>query len=100
MASHEFAQEVKRACVCLCVCVDTDMLDEVRRREKAAGVDCDPIIDGYMRAATVVGGRHSIATQVQLQLLGLDVCADTVVGGQMLRGISGGQRKRVTLGKS
>jgi ABC-type multidrug transport system ATPase subunit len=31
--------------------------------------------------------------------LGLDVCADTMVGNEMLRGISGGQRKRVTTGE-
>lgn len=34
-----------------------------------------------------------------MQLLGLDVCADTMVGNEMLRGISGGQRKRVTTGE-
>jgi hypothetical protein len=33
------------------------------------------------------------------QILGLDVCADTMVGDDMIRGISGGQRKRVTTGK-
>jgi hypothetical protein len=27
------------------------------------------------------------------------MCADTMVGNEMLRGISGGQRKRVTTGK-
>lgn len=34
------------------------------------------------------------------QVLGLEICADTVVGNEMLRGISGGQRKRVTTGKT
>lgn len=34
-----------------------------------------------------------------LQILGLDICADTIVGDQMQRGISGGQKKRVTTGK-
>lgn len=34
-----------------------------------------------------------------MQILGLDICADTTVGDEMLRGISGGQRKRVTTGE-
>lgn len=29
----------------------------------------------------------------------VQVCADTIVGNQMIRGISGGQRKRVTTGE-
>ena len=32
------------------------------------------------------------------QILGLDVCKDTMVGNEMMRGISGGQKKRVTSG--
>lgn len=33
------------------------------------------------------------------QILGLDICRDTLVGDAMHRGISGGQKKRVTTGK-
>lgn len=34
-----------------------------------------------------------------MKLLGLEICADVVVGSDMLRGISGGQKKRVTTGE-
>ena len=33
------------------------------------------------------------------QILGLDICKDTIVGDDMMRGISGGQKKRVTTGE-
>ena len=32
-------------------------------------------------------------------MLGLDICSETIVGNEMYRGISGGQRKRVTTGE-
>ena len=34
-----------------------------------------------------------------VQILGLDICKDTIVGDDMQRGISGGQKKRVTTGQ-
>uniref|UniRef100_A0A7S3UDR3 ABC transporter domain-containing protein n=1 Tax=Picocystis salinarum TaxID=88271 RepID=A0A7S3UDR3_9CHLO len=37
--------------------------------------------------------------EVVLQTLGLSTCADTVVGDGLLRGISGGEKKRVTTGE-
>ncbi|KAF5960763.1 hypothetical protein HYC85_001972 [Camellia sinensis] len=33
------------------------------------------------------------------QILGLDICADTLAGDAMRRGISGGQNKRLTTGE-
>ncbi|PHT49412.1 Pleiotropic drug resistance protein 1 [Capsicum baccatum] len=58
-----------------------DMLAELSRREKEANIKPDPDLDIFMK------------------ILGLDVCADTMVGDEMLRGISGGQKKRVTTGE-
>jgi len=39
-------------------------------------------------------------SNLYLQILGLETCADTVVGNTMLRGISGGQKKRLSTGKT
>jgi ABC-type multidrug transport system ATPase subunit/ABC-type multidrug transport system permease subunit len=41
----------------------------------------------------------ALRTELFLQILGLAGCADTVVGDALLRGVSGGERKRVTVGE-
>ncbi|XP_057969768.1 pleiotropic drug resistance protein 1-like [Malania oleifera] len=76
-----------------------EMLAELSRREKAANIKPDPDIDIFMKAAATEGEETNIVTDYILKILGLDVCADTMVGDEMLRGISGGQRKRVTTGE-
>ncbi|KAK3164744.1 hypothetical protein QOZ80_1AG0024050 [Eleusine coracana subsp. coracana] len=76
-----------------------EMLTELSRREKAANIKPDHDIDVYMKASAMGGQESSIVTDYILKILGLEVCADTVVGNEMLRGISGGQRKRVTTGE-
>ncbi|KAI3899026.1 hypothetical protein MKW92_017748 [Papaver armeniacum] len=73
-----------------------DMLAELSRREKEAGIKPDPEIDVFMKATAV---ESSLVTDYVLKILGLDICADTMVGGAMARGISGGQKKRVTTGE-
>lgn len=37
--------------------------------------------------------------EIVIQQLGLQICQDTIVGDNMLRGVSGGERKRVTTGE-
>ncbi|KAL8118570.1 pleiotropic drug resistance protein 1-like [Apium graveolens] len=76
-----------------------EMLAELARREKDANIKPDPDLDIYMKAAATAGQEASVVTDYVMKILGLDVCADTLVGDQMLRGISGGQKKRVTTGE-
>ncbi|KAJ8452690.1 hypothetical protein Cgig2_005026 [Carnegiea gigantea] len=66
------------------------------RLEKEKNIRPSPEIDAFMKALSVGGRKHSISTDYILKVLGLDICADTFVGNDMLRGVSGGQRKRVT----
>lgn len=37
-------------------------------------------------------------TTATLKALGLESCADTIIGGEMLKGVSGGERKRASIG--
>lgn len=101
-----------------------EMLMELSRREREAKIQPDPDIDLYMKA-TALKGQEGLVTDYILkviqnylygirilfffvvseltiniaQILGLEICADIMVGDQMTRGISGGQKKRVTTGK-
>lgn len=38
----------------------------------------------------------NVKVEVLLRILGLSGCRNTVVGGPLLRGVSGGEKKRVT----
>ncbi|KZV47168.1 pleiotropic drug resistance protein 2-like [Dorcoceras hygrometricum] len=112
---------------CLGVGTRYDLLTELSRREKESGIRPDPEIDAFMKATAMVGQETSLITDYVLkvrlfrpfycipslffrleemvdvrffqQILGLDICADILVGDEMRRGISGGQKKRVTTGE-
>ncbi|KAM1490305.1 pleiotropic drug resistance protein 3-like [Malus sylvestris] len=73
-----------------------DVMLEVSKKEKEAGIIPDPDVDTYMKAISVQGLKRTLQTDYILKILGLDICADTLVGDAMRRGISGGQKKRLT----
>ncbi|KAL3745058.1 hypothetical protein ACJRO7_014206 [Eucalyptus globulus] len=76
-----------------------DMLTELLRREKLLKIKPDPYIDALMKASVLKEQKEDTVTDYVLRILGLEVCADTMVGDAMIRGISGGQKKRVTTGE-
>ncbi|XP_030503175.2 pleiotropic drug resistance protein 3 isoform X2 [Cannabis sativa] len=76
-----------------------EIMKEVSRREKEAGIVPDPDIDTFMKEISVKGLKRTLQTDYILKILGLDICADTWIGDAMRRGISGGQKKRLTTGE-
>ncbi|XP_077218109.1 ABC transporter G family member 42-like [Tasmannia lanceolata] len=76
-----------------------ELLSELARREKEAGIFPEAEVDLFMKATAMAGGESSLQTDYTLRILGLDICRDTMVGNEMMRGISGGQKKRVTTGE-
>ncbi|VAI01859.1 unnamed protein product [Triticum turgidum subsp. durum] len=76
-----------------------EIMKEVIRREKEAGIIPDPNIDTYMKAISVDGLERSMQTDYIMKIMGLDICADVLVGDAMRRGISGGEKKRLTTGE-
>ncbi|KAL5156634.1 ABC transporter G family member 36 [Glycine soja] len=76
-----------------------DLLSELARREKEAGIFPEAELDLFMKATAMEGTESSLITDYTLKILGLDICKDTIVGDEMQRGVSGGQKKRVTTGE-
>jgi hypothetical protein len=48
-------------------------VEEIRRREKAMGIEPDPVVDAFMKAMALEGNENSINTDLMLRLLGLEV---------------------------
>ncbi|KAM0064290.1 putative ABC transporter, AAA+ ATPase domain, ABC-2 type transporter [Helianthus debilis subsp. tardiflorus] len=76
-----------------------EIMMEVNRREKEGGIIPDPDADIFMKAISIEGQKTTLHTNYILKILGLDICADTMFGDAMSRGISGGQKKRLTTGE-
>ncbi|WZZ39913.1 hypothetical protein YC2023_036172 [Brassica napus] len=93
---HEFSEFVPQK---TCVGTRYQLLTELSRKEREAGIKPDPEIDAFMKSIAISGQETSLVTDYVLKILGLDICADIPVGDEIRRGVSGGQRKRLTTGE-
>ncbi|KAJ8767837.1 hypothetical protein K2173_020777 [Erythroxylum novogranatense] len=84
---------------CLGADIRNDMLTELSKREKEQGIEPDPVITEFMKATAMADLKSSLITDYIVKMLGLDNCSDIPVGDEMRRGISGGEKKRVTTGE-
>lgn len=74
------------------------LLKELESREREAGIKPDAGVDAFLRARLREGITGSMSTEMVLSLLGLTECRETLVGDDVIRGVSGGQKKRVSTG--
>ncbi|OQR86560.1 ATP-binding Cassette (ABC) Superfamily, partial [Thraustotheca clavata] len=51
------------------------------------------------QAKAVLESLYQVYPDIITRQMGLKICEDTIVGNAMLRGVSGGERKRVTVGE-
>lgn len=58
---------------CLGVGTRYEMLAEISRREKEAGIKPDPEIDAYMKATSLAGQKTSLATDYVLKVCSFSV---------------------------
>lgn len=68
-------------------------------RETFDFIHLNALVDPAQHGHPELAEQHARRVEDTLQLLSLKNCADTVVGNDLLRGISGGEKKRVTVGE-
>ena len=83
--------------VWLCCCAQANLT--VRETFKFAVDSCvaDPSLLEHVDPKLIAWHRRKV--DLLLSVLGMHECADTIAGNAVIRGISGGQKKRLTIGE-
>ncbi|KAL9247865.1 hypothetical protein vseg_021248 [Gypsophila vaccaria] len=99
MAEMTISETMHFSGLCQGVGYKFDMVSELLRREKNSSVQPDEDLDILIKVLALGEQKTSLYSEYIMKILGLDNCADTLVGDEMLKGISGGQKKRLTTGE-
>ena len=75
------------------------VMDDILRRPRHYGIDPHADPDWPAFQSYLCGIDRGLKTELILNVLLLSRCAETVLGDAMLRGVSGGERRRVTTGE-
>uniref|UniRef100_A0A6U0YCP6 ABC transporter domain-containing protein n=1 Tax=Polytomella parva TaxID=51329 RepID=A0A6U0YCP6_9CHLO len=95
IAEMTVEETIAFACQCLGTKPMEAMYKVMREREIAAGLPIDDKeLDEMWRSS--FHSTHSIMVDVVASMMGIDHVRMTVVGDELLKGISGGQKRRVT----
>jgi len=94
-AEMTVAETLYFASECLGPGLSEELYHVMTEREKAAGITPDPELE-QVWVATFARKDKSILVEMFARLLGIDHVMDTYVGDELLKGISGGQKRRVT----
>ena len=70
----------------------------MRQVEKGRRLPVDGLLDIFMKGCAAENREEHLMTAFMLRQLDLEPCGDTLVGNDWFRGVSGGQRKRVSAG--
>ena len=75
-----------------------DEVSAIRQIEKGRQYEVDSLLNIFMKGCAAENRDEHLITDFMLRELDLEPCEDTLVGNDWFRGVSGGQRKRVSAG--
>lgn len=75
-----------------------DEMSALRQIEKGRQMPVDNLLNIFMKGCAAENREEHLITDFMLHQLDLELCEDTLVGNDWFRGVSGGQRKRVSAG--